>query len=533
MTRAAITTTPVLLVLGGSGVAALRRTLEVATACSSRIFSAVATPEEIEATLGLSDSLLLDPWPEQLGALDALVDAAQLGRDDLVQTVLAGSEPDRASLHRASRSRVGLIVPLPMRWGLARLFGARGLRRAVLRPGGGMTIRGGPLLDLRAGGWLRGVQHTVAEVAQATGRIKLVQAHPHRLPVPVPRPRHARADRVRTVAVLIPAFDEQGSVGDTVRSLFKQTRMPDQVIVIDDGSSDRTGDVASHAGAEVIRTAGTGSKGAAINAALPTVDADVVVLVDADTRLHPDAIEQLLRTIDAGADATHGSVLPAVERGFWARGRLIEYALSRRIFKRTQHALGQIMVLSGCILAVRLDALRAVGGFQSRTMVEDLDLTWTLHEQGFRVEYSPRALAYPIEPETWATYAAQMRRWARGFFQAVRIHGRMLPRTRGLALIVVTSIWDIVTTPLLMIVFLGLLILGMAPSIPTSIVFGWQLLWTVFAVTVAATVMGARRALLAAPGYIAICTLSTYFYFEAFTTEWILRRRLTTWVKGH
>lgn len=524
----------VLLILAGRGTSALRRTLDAVTMRPEDVWCAVPSETEADAAVGQARTIILDPWPGQRSALATLVSAADVGNNDVVQTLVAGSIPDHDALRRSMRRgpRAPLVFPATNRWRTPRGIGVRGFRRATLRPGAGMTVRGSAVRELDGAGWFDGTAMTVSDVQRCVGRIRLARPRTSGGVETAP-PGPVAETTPLSVTVVIPAHNEQSCIGDTLRSVFAQTRFPDDILVIDDGSSDETGTVAAHVGARVLQLVGTGSKGAAINGALASVDSDVMILVDADTRLHPEAIHYLMQDMEAGADATHGAVLPSIERGLWARGRLIEYANAMRLYKRVQRSLGQIMVLSGCLLAVRTDTLRATGGFQPRTMVEDLDLTWTLHQRGLRVEYSARAVAYPIEPVTWGLYKAQMRRWSRGLFQCVAVHARMLHRTPSIALIVVTALWDAITGPLALVGLLGLAAAGLVSGSVVGWVLIWQVVWTLIAIVIATTAIGLRRAVRAAPAYTLMCTLVSYFYFEAFVTEWLLRRRLQTWTKGH
>jgi biofilm PGA synthesis N-glycosyltransferase PgaC len=98
------------------------------------------------------------------------------------------------------------------------------------------------------------------------------------------------------VTVIVPAFNEEDSIGDTIRSLQAQSRPPEQIVVVDDCSTDRTGEVAQALGATVLRPPqNTGSKAGAQTFALEHVRTEFTMAVDADTILAPDATERLLR----------------------------------------------------------------------------------------------------------------------------------------------------------------------------------------------------------------------------------------------
>src|SRR5262245_25962862 len=103
----------------------------------------------------------------------------------------------------------------------------------------------------------------------------------------------------REVTVIVPAYNEAGNVGQTVRSLREQTHPPTETIVVDDCSSDDTGLVAEAAGATVFRTPkNSGSKAGAQNFVLDTVRTELVMAVDADTILARDGIERLLEAFE-------------------------------------------------------------------------------------------------------------------------------------------------------------------------------------------------------------------------------------------
>src|SRR5687768_9737064 len=94
------------------------------------------------------------------------------------------------------------------------------------------------------------------------------------------------------LTVIVPAYNEAASVAETILSLQRQTRPPQEIIVVDDCSTDDTAEVARRQGARVLRPpANTGSKAGAQTFALAFVETELVMAVDADTTLAPDAIE--------------------------------------------------------------------------------------------------------------------------------------------------------------------------------------------------------------------------------------------------
>src|SRR5689334_1206295 len=102
----------------------------------------------------------------------------------------------------------------------------------------------------------------------------------------------------RQITVIIPAYNEAASIADTIESLLNQTHPATEIIVVDDCSTDGTGDVARDLGVTVLRPPeNTGSKAGAQTYALPFIDTEFSIAIDADTILAPDAIQHLFEAV--------------------------------------------------------------------------------------------------------------------------------------------------------------------------------------------------------------------------------------------
>ena len=102
-----------------------------------------------------------------------------------------------------------------------------------------------------------------------------------------------------TVTVIIPAYNEEQYLERTIRSLHTQTYPANEIIVIDDYSTDATGKIALKMGVKVLKPPqNTGSKAKAQNYALPYVNTDLIVALDADTALQENALEELVKAIE-------------------------------------------------------------------------------------------------------------------------------------------------------------------------------------------------------------------------------------------
>lgn len=337
------------------------------------------------------------------------------------------------------------------------------------------------------------------------------------------------------MTVIVPAFNEAETIGATITSLQAQTLPPREIIVVDDCSSDGTGNVARAQGVTVIRPPhNTGSKAGAQTFALRHVHTALTVAVDADTVLEPDALERLLPAFDRpGVAAACGFVLPQRVRSVWERGRYIEYLFAFTYYKQVQECYGRPLISSGCFSMYRTAQLRVHGGWSNRTMAEDMDLTWSLYQGGSEVRFMPDAVCYPVEPRTFRFMGQQLRRWSHGFVQNVKLHWRGLLSVPYLRSAVAVAFWDATVAAALYLVLLPILAILLRTP--------WVLLGYVIdapAVLVPVLIGAAKRreigrALASVPAFFLLRTVNALFFLRAAGAEFVLGRSLRVYEKGH
>ena len=337
------------------------------------------------------------------------------------------------------------------------------------------------------------------------------------------------------LTVIVPAYNEAASIADTIASLLAQTTPPETIIVVDDGSTDATGEIARSFGVTVVRPArNTGSKAGAQNFALPLVTTPFVMAIDADTTLDHDAIELLSRSFDdASIAAACGFVIPRYVKSVWERGRYIEYLFAFTFYKRVQDHYGRPLISSGCFSMYRTAILRAEGGWPTRTLAEDMDLTWSFYRSGHGVRFVPEAVSNPIEPHTYAFLAKQLRRWSHGFVQNVSLHWRGISGIPYLRSAVAVATWDavIASTLYLIILPIAAVVFGNPWLLLGYLIDAPALLVPVLAGAVPRREVG--RALASFPAFFIIRSVNAVFFVEAVWSEWILRKSFRTYEKGH
>ena len=355
---------------------------------------------------------------------------------------------------------------------------------------------------------------------------------------PQPRPCSGATrthELARELTVLVPAYNEVQNISATLRSLQAQTVPLQEIIVIDDGSTDGTGDVARAFGVTVLRPpANTGSKGRALNCGADKVRTELTMTVDADTVLAPDAVERVLHAFDDPAvGAACGFVIPRHVSTIWERGRYIEYLLAFTFYKGIQDLAGKILVASGCFCVYRTSVLRELGGWSARTVSEDLDLTWRFEHAGYRISFVPEAVCFAIDPHNFTLMRRQLRRWTHGFVQAVRAYRGQLLGVPYLRSLVAVVFLEMAFAPVFFFLLLPLLLLATHNPL---FLFGYFL----DAPAILAPVLykararsEVRRALVSFPAYFVLRAVNAYFFYEAIWSELVMRRRLHLFEKGH
>jgi cellulose synthase/poly-beta-1,6-N-acetylglucosamine synthase-like glycosyltransferase/peptidoglycan/xylan/chitin deacetylase (PgdA/CDA1 family)/spore germination protein YaaH len=250
------------------------------------------------------------------------------------------------------------------------------------------------------------------------------------------RPDHfVMPDPPPGVTVLIPAHNEESVIVQTVTSVLLADWKDLQIIVVDDGSTDKTGELLdanfSHEPrVHIIHQVNRG-KAAALNLAMSLAETEIVVTIDADTEIEPDAIRNLLRHFsDPKTGAVAGNVKVGNRSRWLTRWQALEYITSQNMEKRAFDLLNCITVVPGALGAWRKKAIEATGGINADTVAEDADLTIAIRRLGWRVSYDEDAIAWTEAPEKVSQLIRQRFRWTFGTLQSFWKHSGTLFRPK-------------------------------------------------------------------------------------------------------
>jgi cellulose synthase/poly-beta-1,6-N-acetylglucosamine synthase-like glycosyltransferase/peptidoglycan/xylan/chitin deacetylase (PgdA/CDA1 family) len=248
------------------------------------------------------------------------------------------------------------------------------------------------------------------------------------------------------VTVVVAAHNEEAVVERTLEALLRSEHPGIEIIVVDDGSTDRTADVVgafAGRGVRLIRQP-QGGKAQALRTGFARARHSIVVALDADTLFAPATIGHLVRPFSdprVGAVAGNPKVGNRLNLLTWFQ--VVEYVLTLNLERRAYALLGCVSVVPGAVGAWRRAAAEEVGGFSGATLAEDADLTLALGRRGYRIAYAPRAVAYTEAPQTLGGLNRQRSRWAFGILQCLWKHRRATfsPGAGALGLVALPGMW--------------------------------------------------------------------------------------------
>src|SRR5215475_4667911 len=237
------------------------------------------------------------------------------------------------------------------------------------------------------------------------------------------------------VTIIVPVFNEESVIIGALRSLLVLRYPSIEIIVVDDGSTDRTRErvagLEGRYGDTTLRlvSKANGGKASALNTGIALARHDFIVCMDGDSRLDPDTVRAAMRHfLDPRVAAVAGNVKVVNREEVWSCLQALEYLEGLNMARRAQGFLRVVNIIPGPIGIFRRDVLRRAGGYDTDTFAEDADLTLKVLTDGWHVAYEQRAIAYTEAPHRFIDLVKQRYRWTRGILQALR------KRTRFLAL---------------------------------------------------------------------------------------------------
>jgi hyaluronan synthase len=252
------------------------------------------------------------------------------------------------------------------------------------------------------------------------------------------------------IAIVMPSFNEQEAIGDSLRSLLALEYPPEklELIAVNDGSTDATllemQRVAAQSSGRVhvIDFPENRGKRAAMAAGIRASVAEVIVFVDSDSVVEPDALRKLVQPLAdprVGAVCGHANVLNLRE-SWLTRMQAVRYFVAFRVVKAAESVFNAVTCCSGCFSAYRREAIlprmewwenQRFLGVES-TFGDDRSLTNCVLRD-WRIVYEKRAVSHTIVPAGFRAFVTQQTRWKRSWTRESLLVARFIWRKHPVA----------------------------------------------------------------------------------------------------
>ena len=261
------------------------------------------------------------------------------------------------------------------------------------------------------------------------------------------------------VAVLVPAHDEEDGIGATVSGIARQLGPSDRLVVVADNCTDRTAERARAAGAETIVRLDPQrrGKGYALDFGVRHLESDppdVVVIVDADCRLGPGAIDALVACVRLDGSAAQAFYAMTLPPDADAKRRVAGFAwiVKNHVRPTGLMAMGLPCQLMGTGMAIPWVAIRRID-LATGNIVEDVKMGLDLAAAGYAPRYCPEARVESDFPTTERGFAVQRQRWEAGSVATIMkiVPGMFLRAVLGLNVPLMIMAVDLMVPPLMML----------------------------------------------------------------------------------
>lgn len=327
------------------------------------------------------------------------------------------------------------------------------------------------------------------------------------------------------VSVLIPCHNEEVSIKKCVQSCLEQTRKPDEIIVVNDGSTDTSLEILETFKDQIVIVnllEKTGNKSFAQEKGLSYVTGDIVITTDGDSILDPYFIETIVEEFEDPKVVASAGYVKSMKQNWLTSCRQIDYLLSQEIHKKAQGIMNALYVMPGCAAAYRAAIFKKYISFDHDTVTEDLDFTYQYHENKLKISFCKDAIVYTQDPSTLKDYIMQLRRWHAGNWQNLLKHKRVLNNPMNgleLSLIYIEGM-----------IFPLLLIIALVLNIKVFLFFSI----TYLTVILLFALYGAKRdkrwdVLLHIPSYFFVSFINYGVFIEQLVHEVIFSKKNLTW----
>lgn len=223
------------------------------------------------------------------------------------------------------------------------------------------------------------------------------------------------------VSIIVPAYNEEKNIENTIRSLLNLDYDKDklEIIVVDDGSKDRTYEIAKKYENNIVKVfrKENGGKASALNYGLKYATGEFIATMDADSVVPPDALKKMLRYFTSDDIMI---VVPSIQvistKTIVEKVQFIEYSYAnylRMIFDK----INSIYVAPGPFSIFRRELFEKIGYFDEKNLTEDMEIAMRAHQYGYRIRHCPDVVVRTEAPQSFSKLIKQRARWYLGYIE--------------------------------------------------------------------------------------------------------------------
>jgi poly-beta-1,6-N-acetyl-D-glucosamine synthase len=239
------------------------------------------------------------------------------------------------------------------------------------------------------------------------------------------------------VSIIVPVYNEEKVVTESINSLLGLNYSNYEIIIVNDGSTDNTKEVAedlvgyqkgtlTDVKVSLISKPNSG-KAQALNAGIKYSKAEIILCMDGDSQLSPDSIKLAVRHFSNPEIGAVAGNVKVINRGKLLTDlQALEYIEGLNMARSAQSFVNLVNIIPGPIGLFRKKAIEEAGFYSSDTFAEDADLTLKVLANGWKIYYEPNSISYTEAPEKLQQLLKQRYRWTRGIIQSIRKHKKLM-----------------------------------------------------------------------------------------------------------
>ena len=354
--------------------------------------------------------------------------------------------------------------------------------------------------------------------------------------------------------VLIPAHNEEKVIAATIEAMmnFNYPREKLQIVVVNDGSTDRTKEIINHYASIDSRVelfdipAGEGGKGKSrtLNKGMKSAKGEIIAVYDADNTPDPNSLRylviQLIRNKELGA--VLGKFRTANKNKNWLTKFInIETLSFQSMLQAGRWQMHNISTLPGTNFVIWNRLITKLNGWDEEALTEDSELSIRIYEEGYKIKFIPYAITYEQEPEQWGIWIKQRMRWVRGNNYVISKFFKHIPKFKNKRLA-----FDILYTLALYYIFFAAIIISdllfilsasnaVTIVLPGPYTFVWLMAFVLFIFEIMLAISfdnedSLRKIFLILFMYFSYCQLWIYIVLKAAYSDYIKKEK-RNWVK--